>query len=262
MMAEFPLDPQARTSLCFMAKTLIVSPEFDCSHEILTIIAMLNLPTVWVRPNDQQTEADSAKRLLSIAEGDHLSLMNVYNAYQQNKDDPNWAQRNYVSQRALTQAENVRAQLVSLMERLNLPVVSKINSDATVQYDNVLRALVCGYFMQIACRERKIGYLTVKDHQPVSLHPSCTLVHTPEWVLFNEFILTTQPYIRTVTAVSEEWLLELAPEYFDLKSFPQGEAKRSLERVQRKTMGGPSTGPGKRARRRRRPALGEEAPSF
>ena len=35
IMAEFPLDPQ-------MAKMLIVSPEFNCSNEILTIVAMLS----------------------------------------------------------------------------------------------------------------------------------------------------------------------------------------------------------------------------
>ena len=35
IMAEMPLDPQ-------LAKMLIVSPEFRCSHEILTIVAMLS----------------------------------------------------------------------------------------------------------------------------------------------------------------------------------------------------------------------------
>ena len=35
IMAELPLDPQ-------MAKTLIVSPEFECSNEVLTIVAMLS----------------------------------------------------------------------------------------------------------------------------------------------------------------------------------------------------------------------------
>lgn len=35
LMADFPLDPQ-------MAKMLIVSPEFKCSVEMLTIVAMLS----------------------------------------------------------------------------------------------------------------------------------------------------------------------------------------------------------------------------
>lgn len=27
----------------------------------------------------------------------------------------------------------------------------------------------------------------------------------PEWVVFNEFVLTTRPYIRTVSEVRPEW---------------------------------------------------------
>ena len=52
IMAEFPLDPQVRTHVCTLrctqsccfqlSKMLIVSPEFQCSSEILTITAMLS----------------------------------------------------------------------------------------------------------------------------------------------------------------------------------------------------------------------------
>ena len=53
----------------------------------------------------------------------------------------------------------------------------------------------------------------------------------PEWVLFNEFVFTTQPYIRTVTEIRPGWLLEIAANYYDLQTFPDGDAKRSLQRV-------------------------------
>ena len=49
--------------------------------------------------------------------------------------------------------------------------------------------------------------LTIKDNQNVLLHPSTVLAHEAEWVLYNEFVLTTKNYIRTVTAVKPEWLL-------------------------------------------------------
>ena len=65
----------------------------------------------------------------------------------------------------------------------------------------------------------------------VSLHPSCGLETQPEWVLFNEFVLTTRNYIRTVTEIRPEWLLELAANYYDLGLFTDGETKRALQRV-------------------------------
>jgi pre-mRNA-splicing factor ATP-dependent RNA helicase DHX15/PRP43 len=67
--------------------------------------------------------------------------------------------------------------------------------------------------------------------QVVQLHPSCCLETQPEWVLFNEFVLTTRPFIRTVTEIRPEWLLELAANYHDLNTFTNGDAKRSLRRV-------------------------------
>lgn len=106
----------------------------------------------------------------------------------------------------------------------------------------------------------------------VELHPSCTLDDTPEWVLFDEFILTDRPYIRTVTEIKPEWyanttlrtfctlltnlrLLEYAGEYFDLKSkhFPNGETKRGLQAVLAKKKGEMGTTVGNdRPRRKKR----------
>ncbi|KAI0720859.1 P-loop containing nucleoside triphosphate hydrolase protein [Fomitopsis betulina] len=223
IMAEFPLDPQ-------MAKLLIVSPEFSCSNEILTIVAMLSVPTIWLRPANQRREADAAKALMTIPDGDHLTLMNVYNNYQQNLHDRQWAWNNYLSQRALQQADNVRAQLQRNMERFEIDLVT--TTDPKKLHLNIRQALVCGFFMQVAHKEGdKGGYLTVKDNQIVNLHPSCGLDSQPEWVIFNEFVLTTKPYIRTVSEVRPEWLLEYAQQYYDLSGFPDGETKRALTRV-------------------------------
>lgn len=58
--------------------------------------------------------------------------------------------------------------------------------------------------------ERTGHYLTVKDNQVVQLHPSTVLDHKPEWVLYNEFVLTTKNYIRTCTDVKPEWYVAFA----------------------------------------------------
>jgi pre-mRNA-splicing factor ATP-dependent RNA helicase DHX15/PRP43 len=94
------------------------------------------------------------------------------------------------------------------MERFELDSVSI--GDPAKLYKAVRMALVCGFFMQVAHKEGEKGsYLTVKDNQVVALHPSCGLETQPEWVLFNEFVLTTRPYIRTVTEVRPEWCVPL-----------------------------------------------------
>lgn len=39
----------------------------------------------------------------------------------------------------------------------------------------------------------------------VQLHPSTCLDHRPEWVIYNEFVLTTKNYIRTVTDIKRKF---------------------------------------------------------
>lgn len=88
--------------------------------------------------------------------------------------------------------------------------------------------------MQVAHLDRSGHYVTVKDNQIVTLHPSVVIDKKPEWVLYNEFVLTTKNYIRTVIDIKGEWLLEVAPQYYDLRNFPNSGAKNALEQLVRR----------------------------
>jgi pre-mRNA-splicing factor ATP-dependent RNA helicase DHX15/PRP43 len=78
--------------------------------------------------------------------------------------DKNWAWSNYLSARALAQADNVRAQLQRTMERFEVELISI--QDEKKLWLSVRQALVCGFFMQVAHKEGEKGnYLTVKDNQ-------------------------------------------------------------------------------------------------
>jgi len=223
IMAEFPLDPQ-------LAKMLIASTEFNCSNEILSITAMLSVPQVFVRPPEAKKAADEAKMRFAHIDGDHLTMLNVYHAFKQNKEDPQWCYDNFVNYRSLKSADNVRQQLSRIMDRFNL---KRTSTEFTSKdyYVNIRKALISGHFMQVAHLERTGHYLTIKDNQVVQLHPSTCLDHKPEWVIYNEFVLTTKNYIRTCTDVKPEWLIKIAPQYYDMSNFPQCEAKRQLEQI-------------------------------
>ncbi|PYH37860.1 DEAH-box ATP-dependent RNA helicase PRP43 [Aspergillus neoniger CBS 115656] len=202
--SEFPLDPA-------LAVMLISSPEFYCSNEILSITALLSVPQVFVRPASQRKRADEMKDLFAHPDGDHLTLLNVYHAFKSPEAQDNlkqWCHDHFLSLRSLQSADNVRMQLLRIMEREELEMVSTPFEDKKY-YENIRRALCAGFFMQVAKKETqgKNMYVTIKDNQNVLLHPSTVLGHEAEWVLYNEFVLTTKNYIRTVTAVKPEWLI-------------------------------------------------------
>jgi len=173
-------------------------------------------------------------------------------------NDIKWTLNNYLSKRNLVQAGNVRSQLQRIMERNRIPLHSNFTdprSEAQL-HENIRKALLTGFFMQVAHWDsEKRAYLTVKDVQPVQLHPSCDLDGKPDWVVFNEFVLTTTPYIRTVSAVDPEWwvlyyeflgivvcflifggcrLFKEAPRFYDISSWPEGPMRDDLERASKR----------------------------
>jgi len=223
VMSEFPLDPQ-------LAKMVCVSPQFKCANEILTITAMLSVPNPFIRPRDQQKEADDAKAQFSHVDGDHLTLLNAYHAFKQNGEDSQWCWNNYLNFRAMKSADNVRSQLLRIASRYAMSLAST-EFTSRDYYLNVRKAILSGYFMQVAHLERQGSYLTVKDNQVVTLHPSTCLDTKPQWVVYNEFVLTTKNYVRTCTTVEGAWLIDIAPHYFDLSNFPACEALQVLQRL-------------------------------
>lgn len=201
--SEFPLDPA-------LAVMLISSPEFYCSNEILSITALLSVPQIFVRPASARKRADEMKALFKHDDGDHLTMLNAYHAFkspQAQADPRKWCHEHFLSLRALQSADNVRQQLKRLMEKNEIELMSTPFEDKSY-YLNIRRALVAGFFMQVAKREGSgKQYKTVKDDQSVLLHPSTGLGTDSEWVVYNEFVLTTKNYVRTVTSVRPEWLL-------------------------------------------------------
>ena len=182
---------------------------------------------IFQRPPDSKKAADAAKAQFQDRNSDHCTLLTAYNAYVESGKDKDFCYENFLSGRALKQADNVRQQLQRVCQRAGVQLVSA--SPTSAQYwSNIRKALCAGYFMQVAHQQRAGGYLTVKDNQPVSLHPSTGMDHKPEWVLYNEFVMTSSNFIRTCSSVYADWLLDIAPQYYDLANFPEGEAKESL----------------------------------
>ncbi|XP_054608608.1 ATP-dependent RNA helicase DHX8-like [Dunckerocampus dactyliophorus] len=202
-MAEFPLEPM----LC---KMLIMSVHLGCSEEMLTIVSMLSVQNVFYRPKDKQIQADQRKAKFFQPEGDHLTLLAVYNSWKNNKFSNPWCFENFIQARSLKRAQDIRKQMMSIMDRHKLDVMSCGKSTMRVQ-----KAICSGFFRNAARRHPQDGYRTLIDQQVVYLHPSSTLFNRqPEWLVYHELVLTTKEYMREVTTIDPRWLVEYAPAFY------------------------------------------------
>ena len=116
----------------------------------------------------------------------------------------------------MTRARDVREQLIGLMERVEVSLVSNPDPSETIP---IRKALTAGFFLNSA-RLQKTGdmYLTTKHKQSVSIHPSSSLFQeNPKWVLYFELVCTSREFMRQVCEIQASWLLEVAPHYYNAK---------------------------------------------
>eukprot|EP00747_Dinoflagellata_sp_TGD_P158615 gnl/TRDRNA2_/TRDRNA2_177827_c0_seq1.p1 gnl/TRDRNA2_/TRDRNA2_177827_c0~~gnl/TRDRNA2_/TRDRNA2_177827_c0_seq1.p1 ORF type:complete len:903 (+),score=-5.12 gnl/TRDRNA2_/TRDRNA2_177827_c0_seq1:634-3342(+) len=202
-MAEFPLDPP-------LSKVLLASVDLGCADEIITIISMLQVQNVFYRPKNKKALADHNHANFFRPEGDHLTLLAVYNAWKEAKFANPWCYENFVQVRPLKTAQDTRKQLIGIMESYNLELKS-----AGKNYTCIQKAITSGYFFHAARKEAQEGYKTLVEQQPLYIHPSSSLFqHQPGWVIYHTSSVTTKEYMREVIVIDPKWLVELAPRFF------------------------------------------------
>lgn len=48
----------------------------------------------------------------------------------------------------------------------------------------------------------------------------------PRWVVYQELVMTSKAYMRTVSEIKPEWLIEIAPHYYSKKELIDESAKK------------------------------------
>lgn len=228
-MAEFPTDPM-------LARAILAADKNKCVAEVLSIIAMLGeASALFYRPSDKKIHADSARARFTNKEGgDHLSLLNVWTEWVDSDYSYVWAKENFLQQRSLTRARDVRDQLARLCDRVEVDASSSCAGVADIT--PIQKSLAAGFFPNSARLQRDgQTYRQVKNGQVVYVHPSSVLMEVnPKWVLYHELVLTSKEYMRSVMPLKPEWLMEVAPHYYSKKSLeglgverkvPRGEGK-------------------------------------
>lgn len=68
-------------SVLCASQTILVSPKYHCTEEILTIISLLSVDSVLYNPPSRRDEVQAVRKKFISSEGDHLTLLSVYRAF-------------------------------------------------------------------------------------------------------------------------------------------------------------------------------------
>lgn len=220
-MAELAVEPM-------MAKTLLSAPLFGCVSEILTIAAMTSLGgSVWVQNNaDRPKELESSRRKFAAEEGDHLTLLNAYQAFvTTGRREGRFCHDNSLNFKAMTRAVSIRSQLKRYLERFGINTEESLalkhtpNDDPARKAEQIRRCLTTGYFSQAARMVPDGTFRTIDGGTVLHAHPSSIMFNRKaDWVIFTEVMETAhKTFIRDICKIEKGWLLEYAPNFYQLK---------------------------------------------
>ena len=179
-MAELAVEPM-------MAKVLLSAPSFGCLSETLSIAAMTSLQgAVWFSHDGEKKATDTARRKFAAEEGDHLTLLNVYQAFvTKGKKDSKWCRDNYLNYKSMTRAVSVRAQLKRYLERFGINVDESLATNAKPddpsrsKAEQITRCLTTGFFAHAARMQPDGTFKTVNGGTVLHAHPSSLMFVSP-----------------------------------------------------------------------------------
>lgn len=85
---------------------------------------MLSLnAAIFYRPKAMAIHADTARKAFWSQTGDPLTLLNVYNRWKESKFSSQWCLENFIQNRTMKRARDIRDQLEGLLERVEIESV-------------------------------------------------------------------------------------------------------------------------------------------
>ncbi|KAL9654985.1 hypothetical protein ABK040_008773 [Willaertia magna] len=214
-MAEFPVEPS-------LAKILLESSKMNCSYEMLMICSMLSVENIFVDIKPMRERIEQMKRKFTVLEGDHLTYLNIYMAYLKNRNNGSkWCYDNFINYNSMQKAERFYHQFEKYLKKFNHVIQSITNPN--VGYDtldspiDILRkCLITGYFMNVAQRQKDGSYKGLRNNLTMHIHPNSILFKfPPEYVIYSEVIYTKKVFMKHVSTINPEWLVEMCPNYYE-----------------------------------------------
>ena len=241
-MAKFPVSPP-------MAKCLLMADRHHCVYEMVVIAAMLeNVEKLWRRPrDDQKSDFRLKKKAFYHVSGDHLTLLNVYNAYKQKKGGNRTEMRRFCKSQywdygALDRADQIKSQLEFVLTQTKLaqhghghnghrqckqPLFTLRDHRDSAYYHDIVKCLLAGYFMNVAVQglaqkywtfrvltldEATDGSKTKAVHiiDKASCHPTSVFYkgNGRNWLIYHQIQPSHTTQLRTLTAIQPAWLTQ------------------------------------------------------
>ena len=217
-MARLPLDPR-------LACILLAARQGGCLDEVAVIIAALSIQDPRERPLEKQKAADQAHAAFNDPLSDFVSLLNIWQAYQQIiSQRQGWNQvrqycrSRFLSFRRMREWQDIYRQILQVLAdhkiKPNPASFSVTVSDdiSAPGYAALHQSILSGFLSNIAVKKEKQIFQAAHGRQAM-IFPGSGLFKNPgQWIVAAEMVETSRLFARCAAVIDPAWVADVAPE--------------------------------------------------
>ena len=219
LMTEFPLAPRQ--------SRIIVEAIMHYPHvirETIIAAAFLSTQSPYILPPGEETDARKAHHRFRDDNGDFVSYLKLFGAYNDSTHKNKFCERNFLDDRAMAEIVNVAAQLEDILANLKIPVLEGGSiHDYLCCIGRGMIQFVCVREVNNTALRRAVqrGRSTRSSRQSsyrsltadrIIIHPGSVMFRSdPQYIVAGEIVRTSRMYAMSVSPITREILDQILP---------------------------------------------------
>ena len=203
-LARLPVDPR-------LARMVLAGQEWGALQEVLIIAAALTIQDPRERPQDRQQAADQKHQLWRDNHSDFLSLVNLWQAYESQRQEltqnqlRKWCTKHFLSFMRMREWREVHRQILLMCQQMGFKVQQEEAS-----YESIHRALLTGLLGHIGHKDEDGSYQGPRQRRFHIFPGSALYKKSPPWLMAAELVETSRLFARCVAKIEPAWVEQAA----------------------------------------------------
>ncbi|WP_428034441.1 ATP-dependent RNA helicase HrpA [Amphritea sp.] len=203
-LSRLPVDPK-------IGRMLLAAAENNCLKEMIIIASALSVQDPRERPMDKQQAADQKHREYADEESDFVTLVNLWNLYEEQRQEltqnqlRKYCQKQFLSYLRMREWRDVHRQLHLICRNLEYK-----ENVQPASYDSLHKSLLAGLLGNMGIKQENKEYLGARNRR-FSIFPGSMLYKkAPKWIMAAELVETSRLYARMIARIDPLWAESMA----------------------------------------------------
>jgi ATP-dependent helicase HrpA len=203
-LSRLPVDPK-------IGRMLVAAVQNNCLAEMIIIASALSVQDPRERPMEKQQAADQKHREYADDESDFVTLVNLWNLYEEQRQEltqnqlRKYCQKQFLSYMRMREWRDVHRQLHLICRNLDY----KENAQPA-SYESLHKSLLVGLLGSMGFKQENKEYLGARNRRFHIFPGSMLFKKAPKWIMAAELVETSRLYARMVARIDPLWAESLA----------------------------------------------------